>query len=139
MADVTTKKLTKKEILSAIKTFVNGGELTIGKDDIVGFCDNEITHLDKRSSENKERDEFDVKVSDSIATLLADKKKRSVSEIIASVPELSGKTTQFVSPLLNRLGFKKVIDKKNTYYTISDDVVVSVESVVEVKVEDTNA
>lgn len=94
-------KKTKKILWEEIKNL----EEVSKNPDLKEFVEAEIARLEKRSNskKNKERDALNQSLADAIVIQLEPNRLYRVTEIIGSVKELTGLTTQKVSPICRKM------------------------------------
>lgn len=104
---MTEKKMTKREMLNAIKVGCTTGEWTISDVEVAEFCDNEIALLDKKAAKAKERQaakkaEGD-ELTDVVKSVLTDE-FQVTADIAKAVLEATGDESNTVHKISYRLG-----------------------------------
>lgn len=107
-----TNKITQKEYYNAIIARLNGDATDISDTDIISFVNGRIDLLNKKSASRKptKTQEENENLKAVILNAL-NKEGKTVSEIIASAPELAGMNTQKITPLLYQLKAENKADK----------------------------
>lgn len=104
---MTEKKMTKKEMLNAIKVGCTTGEWTVSDTEVAEFCDNEIALLDKKAAKAKERQAEKKAAGDELTevvkSVLTDE-FQVTADIAKAVLEATGDETNTIHKIQYRLG-----------------------------------
>ena len=104
---MTEKKMTKKEMLNAIKVGCTTGEWTVSDVEVAEFCENEIALLDKKAAKAKERQAAKKAEGDEltevIKSVLTDE-FQVTADIAKAVLEATGDEDNTVHKIQYRLG-----------------------------------
>ena len=117
-----TKKVTKREMLNAIKAV----EAVAMNEEMVAFIDHELELLDKKSSNKKPTatQEANVAIKDEIVKVLTDADApMTASEVLKASAEFDGMSNQKISALLRQLiadgKVVKATDKKKSVFSLA--------------------
>ena len=104
---MTEKKMTKKEMLNAIKVGCTTGEWIVSDAEVAEFCDNEIALLDKKAAKAKERQAAKKAEGDELTevvkSVLTDE-FQVTADIAKAVLEATGDETNTIHKIQYRLG-----------------------------------
>jgi hypothetical protein len=126
----TTKKLTKKDYFSTLRTYVESlGDVKIGNlpaDDVIAFIDHEVDLLTKKSGGEKKptaQQTANEGIKTAIAEGMTENRLYTVTEIQKEIPECAELSNQRVSALLRQMIADGVIvrteDKRKAYFSLA--------------------
>ncbi len=126
----TTKKLTKKDYFSTLRTYVeNLGDAKIGNlsaDDVLAFIDHEVELLAKKSGGEKKptaQQTANEGIKTAIAEGMTENRLYTVTEIQKEIPECAELSNQRVSALLRQMKDEGVVvrteDKRKAYFSLA--------------------
>lgn len=126
------KKLTKKEVLLGIKTFINGEDTDVTLEDMVDYIDTTLAQLDKKAEKAAERaaknkaegDELRAKVfalvTDTPQT--ADEITASLGDAEVSKAKVVARLTQLVKSEQVKKEETKIGDSRKMVYSLAQQV-----------------
>lgn len=126
----TTKKLTKKDYFSTLRTYVESlGDVKIGNlpaDDVLAFIDHEVDLLTKKSGGEKKptaQQTANEGIKTAIAEGMTENRLYTVTEIQKEIPECAELSNQRVSALLRQMITDGIIvrteDKRKAYFSLA--------------------
>ena len=104
---MTEKKMTKREMLNAIKVGCTTGEWTVSDVEVAEFCDNEISLLDKKAAKAKERQAAKKAEGDELTEVVKSVLTNDfqvTADIAKAVLEVTGDESNTVHKISYRLG-----------------------------------
>jgi DNA-binding HxlR family transcriptional regulator len=126
--------MTKREMFTVIRNYINGSTDGINVDEINAFIDNEIMLLNKKSSREKkptarqvENEAYKAEILDFLRTADAPKSIKNLQAEIPSLAPETGMTNQRITHMLTDLvktgQIVRELVKKVPYFSIADDAV----------------
>lgn len=121
-------KMTKVEMFSAIRSYIEGGEVSVSTSEMIAFIDRQVELINNKSAKASSKPTKTQTENANIKALIVGALRKinayvTISDMQGQTPELAEYTNQKLSALMRQLvesgDVVKFVDKKKSYFTVA--------------------
>ena len=121
-------KMTKVEMFSAIRSYIEGGKVSVSTPEMIAFVDRQIELINNKSAKASSKPTKTQTENANIKALIVSALRKinayvTISDMQGQTPELAEYSNQKLSALMRQLvesgEVVKTVDKKKSYFTVA--------------------
>lgn len=121
-------KMTKVEMFSAIRSYIEGGKVSVSTPEMIAFIDRQVELINNKSAKASSKPTKTQTENANIKVLIMGALRKigayvTISDMQGQTPELAEYTNQKLSALMRQLvesgEVVKTVDKKKSYFTVA--------------------
>lgn len=121
-------KMTKVEMFSAIRSYIEGGKISVSTPEMIAFIDRQVELINNKSAKASSKPTKTQTENANIKVLIMGALRKigayvTISDMQGQTPELAEYTNQKLSALMRQLvesgEVVKTVDKKKSYFTVA--------------------
>lgn len=121
-------KMTKVEMFSAIRSYIEGGKVSVSTPEMIAFIDRQVELINNKSAKASSKPTKTQTENANIKVLIVGALRKinafvTISDMQGQTPELAEYSNQKLSALMRQLvesgDVVKTVDKKKSYFTIA--------------------
>lgn len=121
-------KMTKVEMFSAIRSYIEGGKVSVSTPEMIAFIDRQVELINNKSAKASSKPTKTQTENANIKVLIMGALRKigayvTISDMQGQTPELAEYTNQKLSALMRQLvesgDVVKTVDKKKSYFTVA--------------------
>lgn len=121
-------KMTKVEMFSAIRSYIEGGKVSVSTPEMIAFIDRQVELINNKSAKASSKPTKIQTENANIKVLIMSALRKigafvTISDMQGQTPELAEYTNQKLSALMRQLvesgEVVKTVDKKKSYFTVA--------------------
>lgn len=121
-------KMTKVEMFTAIRSYIEGGKVSVSTPEMIAFIDRQVELINNKSAKASSKPTKTQTENANIKVLIMGALRKigayvTISDMQGQTPELAEYTNQKLSALMRQLvesgDVVKTVDKKKSYFTIA--------------------
>lgn len=121
-------KITKVEMFSAIRSYIEGGKVSVSTPEMIAFIDRQVELINNKSAKASSKPTKTQTENANIKVLIMGALRKigayvTISDMQGQTPELAEYTNQKLSALMRQLvesgEVVKTVDKKKSYFTVA--------------------
>lgn len=133
-------KMTKVEMFTAIRSYIEGGKVSVSTPEMIAFIDRQVELINNKSAKASSKPTKTQTENANIKVLIMGALRKigayvTISDMQGQTPELAEYTNQKLSALMRQLvesgDVVKTVDKKKSYFTVAT----TTEELIEVDIE----
>ena len=133
-------KMTKVEMFTAIRSYIEGGKVSVSTPEMIAFIDRQVELINNKSAKASSKPTKTQTENANIKVLIMGALRKigayvTISDMQGQTPELAEYTNQKLSALMRQLvesgDVVKTVDKKKSYFTVA----ITTEEPIEVDIE----
>lgn len=121
-------KMTKVEMFTAIRSYIEGGKVSVSTPEMIAFIDRQVELINNKSAKASSKPTKTQTENANIKVLIMGALRKigayvTISDMQGQTPELAEYTNQKLSALMRQLvesgDVVKTVDKKKSYFTVA--------------------